>query len=147
MQHLKLIAFDQTDLTVISAHLQNSHLKTADMAYLPRARRFVVILNRLDWSQVINGDGEERRRSQCALRFERVLRAQFAGFDPAAGEEAHALLAIAFEGGSADDPAGTLTLYFAGGGAVRLDVECIEAELRDLVSSVAGAREPVPSRG
>ena len=40
------------------------------------------------------------------------------------------LLAVTFE--PADEPSGTLTLHFAGGGAVRLLVECVEAELRDL---------------
>jgi hypothetical protein len=32
----------------------------------------------------------------------------------------------------AEEPSGVLTLLFAGGGAIRLEVECIEAELRDL---------------
>jgi hypothetical protein len=40
------------------------------------------------------------------------------------------LLAITFEPG--EEPSGVLTLSFAGGGAIRLEVECIEAELRDL---------------
>ena len=33
---------------------------------------------------------------------------------------------------SSDDPEGFVTLFFADGGAIRLHVECIEAELRDL---------------
>jgi hypothetical protein len=41
-----------------------------------------------------------------------------------------ALRAIAFEPGEA--PGGDVTLRFAEGGAIRLRVECIEAELRDL---------------
>jgi hypothetical protein len=40
------------------------------------------------------------------------------------------LLAMTFE--PAEEPSGVLTLLFAGGGAIRLEVECIEAELRDL---------------
>ena len=31
-----------------------------------------------------------------------------------------------------DAPAGTVDLVFEGGAAVRLDVECLEAQLRDL---------------
>ena len=40
------------------------------------------------------------------------------------------LLAISYEPGEA--PAGSVTLHFADGGAIRLHVECIEAELKDL---------------
>jgi hypothetical protein len=40
------------------------------------------------------------------------------------------LLAVSFEPG--EPPAGRVILQFADGGAVRLNVECIEAELRDL---------------
>ncbi len=40
------------------------------------------------------------------------------------------LLAVGFEAGAT--PAGHVLLHFAGGGAIRLDVECIEGELRDL---------------
>jgi hypothetical protein len=40
------------------------------------------------------------------------------------------LLALSFE--TAEAPSGGVTLHFAGGGAIRLDVECIEGELKDL---------------
>ncbi len=42
------------------------------------------------------------------------------------------LLALQFEDVAPEDPQGHVTLVFAGGGAVRLHVECIEAELKDL---------------
>ena len=40
------------------------------------------------------------------------------------------LLAVAFE--QTDQPAGVVTLTFSGGAALRLEVECLEAELADL---------------
>ena len=40
------------------------------------------------------------------------------------------LLAVAFE--ATDPPAGVVTLTFSGGAALRLEVECLEAELADL---------------
>ena len=40
------------------------------------------------------------------------------------------LLTLQFE--EADKPEGHITLVFAGGAAIRLHVECIEAEMRDL---------------
>ncbi|HZA01678.1 MAG TPA: DUF2948 family protein, partial [Hyphomicrobiaceae bacterium] len=52
------------------------------------------------------------------------------GIDLEAKQDVLELLAIQFE--ETDAPAGAVTLVFAGGGAIRLEVECIEAELRDL---------------
>jgi hypothetical protein len=40
------------------------------------------------------------------------------------------LLAVSFE--ETDQPAGVITLLFSGGAALRLEVECLEAELADL---------------
>ena len=72
-----------------------------------------------------------RRRS--ALRFERVLAAKVQGIDLARKDDVLSLLTIAFEPSDApEDPGGHVMLHFADGGAIRLEVECIEAELKDL---------------
>jgi hypothetical protein len=54
------------------------------------------------------------------------------GIDLKAGQEVLELLALQFEPQATEDPQGHLTLVFAGGGAVRLHVECIEGEMKDL---------------
>jgi hypothetical protein len=59
-----------------------------------------------------------------------VLSAQVHGLDLNNKGAVTSLLAIGFE--PLDAPAGQITLQFADGGAIRLVVECIEAELRDL---------------
>lgn len=133
MDNLKLIALDADDLKIVSAHMQDAVLKVGDMAYVPRERRFAAIFNRFDWTSVASG-GRARAptRRQAALRFERVLGAQVSGIDLKAGQEVLELLAIQFEPAATEDPQGHVTLVFAGGGAVRLHVECIEAEMKDL---------------
>jgi hypothetical protein len=133
MPELKLIALDAEDLAVISAHLQDAVLKVADIAYLPRERRFAAIGNRFDWSEAIKGaagKSQEYTRRRTALRFERVLGAKLQGIDLGRKDAVLELLAVSFEPGEA--PAGNATLHFAGGSAIRLEVECIEAELKDL---------------
>ena len=132
MDKLKLIAFDVEDLAVISANLQDAVLKVGDMTYLPGEKRFAAVLNRFDWANAITGGKIDLRRRQSALRFERALGAKVSGLDLAQQTEVLSLLAIQFEAKGAEDPAGAVTLIFAGGGAVKLEVECIEAELRDL---------------
>ena len=133
MAELKLIAFDADDLAVMSAHLQDAVLKVGDLAYLPRERRFAAIGNRFDWADALagaNGGTQEYTRRRAALRFERVLGAQVQGVDLGRKDAVVALLAISYEPSEA--PEGKVTLHFADGGAIRLEVECIEAELKDL---------------
>jgi hypothetical protein len=135
MSDLKLIALDAEDLAIISANLQDAVMKIGDLAFLPREKRFAAIANRFDWVDAIESEaarGNERRyaRRRTALRFERVLSAQVHGMDLKNKGAVTSLLAIGFE--PLDLPSGQIVLQFADGGAIRLNVECIEAELRDL---------------
>ncbi len=147
MSDLKLIALDAEDLSVISAHLQDAVLRVADMAYLPRERRFAVVLNRFDWANAVaSASGEKKpalKRRRCGLRFERVTAAKVHGVDLKAPSAALALLAIVFDPqGGPEGVAGDVTLTFSGGAAIRLSVECVEAELKDLGAVRAAKRAP-----
>jgi hypothetical protein len=133
MPDLKLIALDAEDLAVVSANLQDAVMKVADLAFLPREKRFAAVANRFDWVEAIEKEAVKDRRyarRRAALRFERVLSAQVQGLDLKNKNAVTSLLTISFEPG--DPPAGQVILRFADGGAIRLNVECIEAELRDL---------------
>lgn len=147
MSDLKLIALDSDDLNVISAHLQDAVLRVGDMAFLPRERRFAVVVNRFDWEtaagKVKSGakDSLERRRS--GLRFERVLGAKVHDIDLKDSSAALALLAIVFEpSAEPGSAAGDVTLTFSGGAAIRLAVECVEAEMKDLGAVWKARRAP-----
>jgi hypothetical protein len=144
MPDLKLIALDADDLNVISAHLQDAVVRVADMKYLPREKRFAAVVNRFDWDKALSGarrKGGERRRA--GLRFERVLGAKIHGIDPKDSRATLALLAITFEKRADPDAAdGHVTLTFSGGAAIRLEVECLEAEMKDLGAARAAKRTP-----
>lgn len=149
MTDLKLIAFDSEDLDILSAHLQDAVLKIGEMTYLKREQRFAVLLNRFDWSQA-PVDGSKARngrkpyqRRRAALRLERVRGARTQGLDLARKDGVLELLTLRFEPTAPENPSGTITLLFAGGGAIRLDVECVEAELRDLGAAWATKFRPV----
>jgi hypothetical protein len=149
MPDLKLIAFDALDLGIISAHLQDAVLRVGEMVYLPKERRFVVIANRFDWAKILNGaDGKAREagdyeRRRTGVRFERVNAAQAQGVDLKDKRAALALLAVTFEpSGDPETPEGNITLTFSGGAAIRLSVECIEIELKDLGAAWATNRSP-----
>ena len=133
MESLKLLALDTEDLGVLSAHLQDAVLRVADIAYVPGEHRFAMIANRFDWESATEGKGKRKKnfqRRRSALRFDRVLGVQTQGVEPGAEGAVLELLTLQFE--VADKPEGHITLVFAGGAAIRLHVECIEAEMRDL---------------
>src|SRR6202011_288012 len=70
------------------------------------------------------------RRRRAVLRFDRVLNLKCRNVDPNNGNAVLNLLAVEFA--ETDAPAGVVTLVFSGGAALRLEVECLEAELADL---------------
>lgn len=144
---LKLVALDKEDLQTISAHLQDAVMRVADIAYLPKEKRFVALCNRFDWPAALAGDkssGQKLLRSRSALRFERVLGAKLQNIRLDAKDDVLSLLAIQFE--ETDPPGGSVTLLFSASAAIRLDVECIEAELRDLGPSWRARRRPEHER-
>ena len=135
---LKLIALDADDLAVISAHVQDARVQASDIVWRQDEKRLVVGIDRLDWEQTLSG-GTEPRRSIAALRFDRVLACKSRNIDPAAPEAALELVGIEFCPGH--DPGGSALLMFSDGGALRLDVECLECELTDLGPDDLGTGE------
>src|SRR5258707_15810953 len=129
MDQLKFVVLDEEDLEVVSTHLQDAVVKVADVLWRPKEKRMVVALNRFDWEGA-QADEPEYRRRRSALRFERVLSCKCRDVNPTGRDAVLNLLAVEFA--EADAPAGIVTLTFSGGAAMRLEVECLEAELADL---------------
>jgi hypothetical protein len=131
-----LIAEDAADLQVISARLQDAVAKVKDLVYLPKRRRFAALFNRFQWEA---GARSGNLRLQSGLHFDGVMSVKSSNIKRGAPDAVVSLLAIKFTAKGADDPEGTIELIFSGGGALKLEVECIDAGLSD-VSSVWAAR-------
>jgi hypothetical protein len=134
----RLIALDVDDLAVISAHVQDAKVQAADIIWRQAEKRLVVGMNRLDWEQTLKGETEPRRLI-AALRFDRVLSCKSRNINLDAPETVLDLLGIEFH--PADPPGGSAVLMFSDGGALRLDVECLECELADLGPDDLGTAE------
>ncbi|MFZ1815422.1 MAG: DUF2948 family protein [Rhizobiaceae bacterium] len=128
MDRLKLVALDEEDLAIISAHCQDAVLKAADARYLPRERRFILPMNRFVWEKPGGSGKYERRRA--VLHFERVMKVSSTGFDRKRKDQVLSLLAVTFS--ETDKPAGHIEIVFSGGAAIRLEAEVIEAQLSDM---------------
>ncbi len=148
MQDLKLIALDAEDLSMLSVHLQDAVVRVSDMVFLSSEKRFAAVLNRFDWEAAGKQDRwrkPEFVRRRSGLRFERVLGAQVSGIDLSKKDAVLSLLAVGFE--PTNQPEGYITLAFSGGGAIRLQVECIEAELKDLGAAWTTKHRPTHGGG
>ncbi|NDV86152.1 DUF2948 family protein [Aurantimonas aggregata] len=136
MDQLRLLAVDADDLAIVSAHCQDAVVKLKDCHFRSQAGQFVMEMNRFVWESAkdrgrfrLFGKGSyERRRS--VLHFDRVRSVKRLGVDMGAAEQVLVLLAIRFT--ETTSPSGTVELVFAGGSAIRLEVEVIEAQLADI---------------
>ncbi|WP_048648677.1 DUF2948 family protein [Nitratireductor soli] len=142
MDFLKLVALDEEDLAILSAHLQDAVTKVGDLAFEPGDKRFALAMNRFVWEKetkrrAFRPTPHERRRS--ILHFDRVQSVRTAGIDRSRPNDILSLLAVDFTMGAA--PSGTVELIFSGNAAIQLDVECVEARLTDL-----GAAWETPAR-
>ena len=131
VDELKLVALDRDDIEVVSAHVQDALVRVADIFWQPREHRFVMAVNRFDWMTAVDSRPDaDYRRCRTALRFERVTGCKCRNLDQT--DKATLLNLLAVEFAENDAPAGAVSLIFSGGGVIRLDVECLEAELADL---------------
>ena len=137
-EQLRLIALDPDDLAVISAHVQDARVQAADIVWRQDEKRLVVGLDRLDWEQTLSG-GTTPRRTIAALRFDRVLACKSRNIDMGQPEAMLELVGIEFH--PAEPPGGSALLLFSHGGALRLDVECLECALTDLGADDLGTSE------
>jgi len=129
MEPMKLVALDRDDIEVVSTHVQDSIVKIADIHWRPAENRLVLAIHRFDW-EAANGSEPGFRRRLSALRFDRVLACKCRNVSPKDKDAILNLLAVEFTETTA--PSGVITLFFSGGGALRLEVECLECELADL---------------
>ena len=132
---LHLLAEDSRDLEIVSAAAQDAIFQVADATWLPAARRFTIKFQRYAWEAAsFRGKGE---RVWAVLSFEGVFGVRAHKVAQSRRDAFASVLSISFD--SSEAPAGCVTLNLADGGAIALDVECLDVVLADLGS----AREAV----
>lgn len=155
-RRLKLRAHDVEDLATIAAVLQDALVPVADLAYLKPEKRFVMVATRFRWetapdeadvaddadgaaetpppagdARFEDADAEDLadalpfERINCGICFDKVRAVRFRGLDPRARDEMLNLLTVTAAPGA-------ITLVFAGGGEIRLEVGAVRCFLEDL---------------
>lgn len=139
------MALDADDLLVISAHVQDSVLLSADIDFDPAKGLLFVPVNRFAWeapaARRLFFKKYERRRS--VLHFSKVTSLKSSGLDRGDPNEVQSILSITFAPSSDEgDPGGHIQLNLGGGGGLLLQVECIEAQLTDLGAAWQASSKP-----
>jgi len=139
---VKLRAHDPLDMEVIATWLQDALVPLADVVYLPRDKRFIMVANRFKWESATpeaardpgpggdasfaeEGEGPAYQRVNCGICFDRVRAVRYRGLDPKNKDHILNLLTIEAEPRA-------VTLVFSDGAAIRLEVTAIACHLEDL---------------
>jgi len=137
VEPLRLLAEDAEDLAIIAAALQDAVGKIGEIHYEAPSRQLTLVFNRFRWE----ADGAAAQRVRAGLQFGGVLGVQARKLRRDAPEAVIELLTIDFE--PAEAPGGAVVLSFAGGGDLRIQVECIDAALADISSPWPTKRAPM----
>ena len=135
---IKIAALDEEDLAVISAHLQDAVFAVGDLRWMKKTNKLSVVANRYVHFGNTSGTGERRL---CGVQISRVRRVSARNITMSDETAIVSLLAMTFIPGT-EPPEGTIELSFAGGGAVRVEVECIEVAMADLSAAWPARARP-----
>jgi hypothetical protein len=133
------------DLAVISALVQDAVLPASELRWDRRRRRFALLLNRFRWEDRAAAEraGRPYERVRALLVVQDVVAVASQGLPRGAPDTVLSLMALAFEPGT--DGTGQLVLTFAGDGALRLDVECLDVALTDVTRPYGAPSGRAPS--
>jgi hypothetical protein len=121
---LKLKAFDEDDLIIISSLCQDSIIKEHEYGYDEKSKRFAILMNRFCH------ESNDKQRIRTAIHFDYVENLKTRNINKDDKDETLVLLAIKFD--ETKKPSGSITLEFSGNKAINLLVENIEVFLTDI---------------
>ena len=137
--NLKLIAQDDEQLTIISSLAKDSIIKSNEMGYDKKTKRFALLMNRYRHEE------ENPSRIRTAIHFDYVDSVKSVGIDKETNDDILVLLAIRFEGKS--KPSGSIFLEFSNNKSITFDVESIEVFLTDMGEPWKIPNKPVHDEG
>ena len=139
-KNLKLIARTDEDLRIISAHLQDSIVSTANIASLKKNKIFLMQLNRFMWEDVEKGVFRKNKRIRTVLKFENILKVASKNVDQNKNDRFLDFLAI--ETIKMPDKNYEMNLIFSGDAVLKLVAEAIEVTLDDQGSPWESKNKP-----
>ena len=127
--NLKLLATSDSDLRVISAHLQDAIVYTKDIANLRRNRIFLIQLNRFMWEDVEKGVFRKNKRIRTVLKFDNVISVVSKNID--IDKKDNFLDFLTIESKLLPDKSYEIKLIFSGDSIIKINAEVIDVTLDD----------------
>jgi hypothetical protein len=127
--------------------VQDAIFPGSEMLWLPKERRFALLLKRFRWedSDAAAKRGRPVERVQSVLAVEDVMKVRSQGIDRRDSDTILSILSVVFTPG--EDGTGTVELTLAGDGAIALDVEALEIVLKDVTRPYIAPSHKTPDHG
>ena len=142
---LNIGALDSEDLTVISAMVQDAVLPISEISWQANQQRLALLINRFRWEDKTTAERQGRpvERVQSLLVFDTVLSVASQGLDRSQKDIVLSMLSITLE--NAENGDYFLTVTLAGDDALRIRVEAVEVQLRDVTRPYAAPSRKSPN--
>ena len=129
---LNIGAFDKSDLEIISSLLQDSILPASEIQWLPTSNKLAFLVNRFRWEDkdIEQSQDKTGERVQSLLMISHVKSVSSSGFSPKQKDKVLSILSISFDGG--DGGFGNVLILLSGYGGIRVGVDALEINLRDV---------------
>ena len=129
VKNLKLVAKTKDDISVLSAHLQDSIVNVSDIAKLEKNKILLIQLNRFMWEDVEKGVFRKNKRIRTVLKFENVINAHSKNINQSKKDKFLDFLTI--ETNLMPDNNYEMKIVFAGDSIIKIIAEVIEVTLDD----------------
>ena len=127
---LNIGAFDKRDLEVVSSLVQDSILPTSEIKWLSNADKLAILINRFRWEDTKLSQGKNLERVRSLLMINHVKNISSSGFSPKQKDRILSILSISFDG--VEGGSGSVLIVVSGNGGIRVEVDALEINLRDV---------------
>ena len=127
---LNIGAFDKHDLEVVSSLIQDSILPTSEIKWLSNSDKLAILINRFRWEDTKLSQGKNLERVRSLLMINHVKNISSSGFSPKQKDRILSILSISFDG--VEGGSGSVLIVVSGNGGIRVEVDALEINLRDV---------------
>lgn len=127
---LNIGAFDKRDLEVLSSLIQDSIFPTSEIKWLSNSDKLAILINRFRWEDTKLSQGKSLERVQSLLMINHVKNISSSGFSPKQKDRILSILSISFDG--VEGGSGSVLIVVSGNGGIRVKVDALEINLRDV---------------
>ncbi len=144
-QKINLKAEKDEDLVVLAALSQDAIIKTSNMTWAKKKKRFSILMNRFCWEHNdLSKQGRKvQKRINSLMNFDTVLRVKTKGIVQSEVDTILSLLTIKHD--HAKNEESKVELIFSGGGTISLSIECIDVILKDVSEPFNSAASSFPN--